>query len=50
MKAEYLVTDSLSLSAGFQIASIDVQENLDRGYNRFDVQFSGVTVGMSYAF
>ncbi|MDA0649518.1 MAG: hypothetical protein O2876_00885 [Proteobacteria bacterium] len=50
LKAEYLVTDSLSLSAGFQIASIDVQENLDRGYNRFDVQFSGVTVGMSYAF
>ena len=50
LKAEYLVTDTLGLSAGFQFASIDAQENLDRGYNRFDVQFSGVTVGLSYAF
>ena len=50
LKAEYLVTDVLGLSAGFQFASIDAQENLDRGYNRFDVQFSGVTVGLSYAF
>jgi hypothetical protein len=50
LRAEYLVTDSLGLNAGFQFASIDAQENLDRGYNRFDVQFSGVTVGMSYAF
>lgn len=50
LKAEYLVPDTLGLSAGFQFASIDAQENLDRGYNRFDVQFSGVTVGLSYAF
>jgi hypothetical protein len=50
LKAEYLVTDALGLSAGFQFASIDARENLDRGYNRFDVQFSGVTVGLSYAF
>ena len=45
-----MVTDTRGLSAGFQFASIDAQENLDRGYNRFDVQFSGVTVGLSYAF
>ena len=49
-KAEYLVTDAFGLNAGFQFASIDAQENLDRGYNRFDVEFSGVTVGVSYAF
>lgn len=50
LKAEYLLTDALGVSAGFQFASIDAQENLDRGYNRFDVEFSGVTVGLSYAF
>ena len=50
IRGEYLVTDSLGLSAGFQFASIDAQENLARGYNRSDVQFSGLTVGMSYAF
>ncbi len=50
LKAEYLLTDALGVSAGFQFASIDAQENLDRGYNRFDVEFSGVTVGFSYAF
>lgn len=50
IRGEYLVTDSLGLSAGFQFASIGAQENLARGYNRFDVQFSGLTVGMSYAF
>ena len=49
-KAEYLITDALGLNAGFQFASIDAQENVDRGYNRFDVEFSGVTVGVSYAF
>ncbi|MEL0138527.1 MAG: hypothetical protein VW806_13730 [Halieaceae bacterium] len=50
LKAEYLLTDALGVSAGFQFASIDAQENLDRGYNRFDVEFSGLTVGVSYAF
>ncbi len=50
LKAEYLLTDALGVSAGFQFASIDAQENLDRGYNRFDVEFSRLTVGVSYAF
>ena len=50
LKAEYLLTDALGVSAGFQFSSIDAQENLDRGYNRFDVEFSGLTVGVSYAF
>ena len=50
LQAEYLLTDALGVSAGFQFAAVDVQENTDRGYNRFDVEFSGVTVGFSYAF
>lgn len=50
LKAEYLLTDALGVSAGFQFASIDAREKLDRGYNRFDVEFSGLTVGLSYAF
>ena len=49
-KAEYLITDALGLNAGFQFASIDAQDNLGRGYVRFDVEFSGVAVGVSYAF
>ncbi len=50
LQAEYLLTEALGVSAGFQFSSIDVQENTDRGYNRFDVEFSGVTVGFSYSF
>ena len=50
LQAEYLLTEALGVSAGFQFSSIDVQENTDRGYNRFDVEFSGVTVGLSYSF
>lgn len=43
-------SDAFGVSAGFKFSSIDAQENPDRGYNRFDVEFSGLTVGGSYAF
>ncbi|MEC8111332.1 MAG: hypothetical protein VX121_01150 [Pseudomonadota bacterium] len=50
LKGEYLVTDALGISAGFQLASVDVQENKERGHNRFDVEFSGLTLGVTYSF
>lgn len=43
LKGEYLLTDALGITAGFQLAAIDVQEKKERGHNRFDVEFSGVT-------
>lgn len=50
LKGEYLVIDALGISAGFQFAAVDVQENKERGHNRFDVEFSGLTLGVTYSF
>ncbi|MDG2459870.1 MAG: hypothetical protein P8M73_03215 [Luminiphilus sp.] len=47
---QYRVTEAIGLMLGYQFAGIDIQENKDPGYNRFDVDFSGLTFGMTYSF
>ena len=50
LKGQYQVSDAIGLMLGYQFAGVDVQENLDSGLNRFDVDFSGVTFGVTYSF
>jgi hypothetical protein len=50
IKGQYQVSDAIGLMLGYQFAGVDVQENLESGLNRFDVDFSGVTFGITYSF
>jgi hypothetical protein len=50
VRVQYQVTERLGLAAGFQHVAADVEEALEKGFNRFDMRFNGVTASLSYMF
>lgn len=50
VRVQYQVTERLGLAAGFQHVEADVEEAIDKGFNRFDMRFNGVTASLSYMF
>ena len=50
VRVQYQVTERLGLAAGFQHVEADVEEALEKGFNRFDMRFKGVTASLSYMF
>lgn len=50
LRGQYQITDGLGLSLGYQYVGVDVQENRERGTNLFDLEFTGLTAAVSYAF
>lgn len=50
VRLQYQITQAFGLSAGFQHVSADIEETVDRGFNRFDMKFNGFTAAFSYLF
>jgi hypothetical protein len=50
VRVQYQITERLGLAAGFQHVEADVEEALEKGFNRFDMRFNGVTASLSYMF
>lgn len=50
LRTQYQVAESLGVSLGYQWASIGVTETLNNGINLFDLDFTGVTAGLTYTF
>lgn len=50
LRTQYQISDKVGVSLGYQLAAVDVEEELRLGFRRFDMSFEGVTAALTFTF